>query len=610
MRRVISLFVFLFLCFFNTQGKEKGILIEAEAFQHHGGWSLDQQFMDQMGSPYLIAHGLGKPVEDASTIIPIAEGGEYYVYVRTFNWTSPWCDGEGPGRFQVSVAGKTIPSVLGTVGKEWAWQKAGVVSIPQGDVEFCLHDLSGFDGRVDAIYLTSNPRALPPSHDKILVHKPSVVDTEYDLAVIGGGVAGMSAAAAAARLGLKVALVNNRGILGGNNSSEIRVHLGGTIDIEPYPLLGALQHEFGPQRGGNAQPASNYEDSLKMEWMKSERNVDLFLNYHCIAVRKKGKALQSVVLQNIKTGKQIQVKSRFYADCTGDGTLGFLSGAEWRMGREARSEYQESLAPEVADSITLGASVQWYSVKDEQEVPFPEFSYGISFDEKSAEHVAMGEWTWETGMNRNQISEFEQIRDYGMLVIYSNWSYLKNHSPWQDEYTHRKLGWVAFLAGKRESRRIVGDYVLSQNDLDSRIEQPDASFITTWHMDLHEPDPKNSAYFPHQEFKAITHSNPIYPYAVPYRCLYSRDIDNLFMAGRDISTTHVALGSTRVMRTCGMMGEVVGMAASLCCKYHVNPRSIYEKYLSELKLLMFEGVNKKDCPHTQNYNTSYFLNDK
>lgn len=610
MRRIVTVFVVLFSCTLCVIGKERGILVEAEAFQHYGGWSLDQQFMEQMGSPYLIAHGMGKPVEDASTTVSIPRDGTYHVYVRTYNWTSPWCDEEGPGRFSVSVAGKSLPVVLGTKGKEWGWQKAGEVRLSEGKVELSLHDLSGFDGRVDAIYLTTNSHSQPPVHDRITVQKPREIEKEYDLAVIGGGVAGMSAAASASRLGLKVALVNNRGVLGGNNSSEIRVHLGGTIDIGPYSHVGALQHEFGPRKGGNAKPASFYEDSRKMEWMKAEKNVDMFLNYHCIGVEKHGNRLQSVVLQHIQTGEQIRIKSKLFSDCTGDGTLGYLSGAEWRMGREARHEYGEALAPEVADSITLGSSVQWYSVENEQENAFPEFSYGISFDEKSAEHVQMGEWTWETGMNRNQITEFERIRDYGMLVIYSNWSYLKNHSPWKEEYAHRELGWVAYLAGKRESRRIMGDYVLSQNDLDCRIEQPDASFTTTWHMDLHEPDPKNSAHFPQQEFKAITHSNPIYPYAVPYRCLYSCDIENLFMAGRDISTTHVALGSTRVMRTCGMMGEVVGMAASLCCKYHVYPRAIYEKYLPDLKQLMFEGVNDKDCPPNQDYNTSYFLEDK
>lgn len=608
MRRIISFLIILF--FFAISISAKGILIETESFSSYGGWTLDQQFMDQMGSPYLIAHGLGKPVEDAYTTISIPRSGTYHIYVRTYNWTSPWYDGEGPGRFQISLAGKRMPLVLGTKGKGWMWQEVGFTTLQEGKAEIRLHDLSGFDGRIDAIFLAPNSHCQPPVHNEIVVHKPLKTGKEYDLAVIGGGVAGMSAAVSAARLGLKVALINNRDVLGGNNSSEIRVHLGGTIDMGPYPMLGAMQNEFGPLKGGNAQPASYYEDSKKLEWVKAEKNVDLFLGYHCIDVKKKGKRLQSVVLQQIRTGEQMEIDSKLFSDCTGDGTLGYLSGAEWRMGREARSEYGESLAPEKADSITLGSSVQWYSMENEQAFSFPEFSYGISFDENSAEHVTMGEWTWETGMNRNQISDFEQIRDYGMLVIYSNWSYLKNHSPWQDEYAHRELGWVAYYAGKRESRRIMGDYVLSQNDLDSRIEQNDASFTTTWHMDLHEPDPKNSVHFPNQEFKAITHSNPIYPYAVPYRCLYSRDIDNLFMAGRDISTTHVALGSTRVMRTCGMMGEVVGMAASLCCKYHVTPRAIYEKHLPELKQLMFEGVNKKDVPSTQDYNTSYFLNDK
>ena len=165
-----------------------------------------------------------------------------------------------------------------------------------------------------------------------------------------------------------------------------------------------------------------------------------------------------------------------------------------------------------------------------------------------------------------------------------------------------------YIAGKRESRRLLGDYVLKEDDLTKHVAHEDASFTTTWSIDLHRPDPENTRYFPGREFKATTDHVVIYPYPVPYRCLYSRNIDNLFMAGRNISVTHVALGTVRVMRTTGMMGEVVGMAASLCKKYQATPRDIYHYYLEELKSLMQKGVNKKGLPNNQRYNEGGRLN--
>jgi hypothetical protein len=214
----------------------------------------------------------------------------------------------------------------------------------------------------------------------------------------------------------------------------------------------------------------------------------------------------------------------------------------------------------------------------------------------------MGEWTWETGMNYDQCEEFERIRDYGLMVVYSNWSFLKNRLQNNEAYRNRSLGWVAYIAGKRESRRLLGDHVLNENDLMQEIAYPDASFTTTWSIDLHYPDPENTKHFPGEEFKSICVHGATNPYAVPYRCLYSRNIDNLFMAGRDISVTHIGLGTVRVMRTCGMMGEVVGMAASLCREHDALPRDIYTSHLDALKSLMQQGAGKQGLENNQLYN--------
>ena len=258
----------------------------------------------------------------------------------------------------------------------------------------------------------------------------------------------------------------------------------------------------------------------------------------------------------------------------------------------------------------MGASVQWYSEDQGKATGFPEFNYGMNFTEQSCEKVIMGEWTWETGMNVDQTKNFEYVRDYGLLVVYSNWSFLKNHLRENTQYKNRSLGWVAYISGKRETRRLLGDYILKEDDLVKSVVHEDATAATTWTIDLHYPNPKNTAHFPGREFKSIAKHIKIHPYPVPYRCLYSRNIDNLFMAGRNISVTHVALGTTRVMRTTGMLGEVVGMAASLCKKHNVTPRGIYRYHLEDLKRLMEEGVGKKGLPNNQQYNQGSTLGEK
>lgn len=593
------------------------LLVETENFECKGGWVVDQQFMDLMGSPYLMAHGMGVPVEDASTEIFIPKSGVYHLYARTYNWTSPWHDGKGPGKFRILVDNKNVGTTVGDTGNRWYWQYVGKVKLSDGTKKLTLHDLSGFNGRCDAIYLSTDKKA--PVNDlsglerfrrEMMTIIPAEEAISFDLVVCGAGIAGMCAAMSAARLGMKVALVNDRPLIGGCNSSEIRVHLGGRIEVGPYKQLGNLIKEFGHTMPGNAMPAENYEDDKKIDWIQSEPNISLFVNTRIISVKKSGNVITSVIGRNIETGKELCFTAPLFVDCTGDGTVGALAGADYRMGRESRYMHNELLAPIKADSLTMGASVQWYSVEKEEKNSFPEFEYGLEFNEESKQDVTMGEWTWETGMNFNQITDFEYIRDYGLLVVYSNWSYLKNKSSVKKKYSDHKLEWVAYVAGKRESRRLLGDYILTSNDIINYNVKEDASLATTWSIDLHYPDPENSKYFPDREFKSIAEHVMIYEYPIPYRCLYSRNVDNLFMAGRDISVTHAALGTVRVMRTTGMMGEVVGMAASLCKKHNVLPRRVYQIYLNELKSLMKEGTGKKGLPNNQKFNMGGYLPER
>ncbi|MDD4226257.1 MAG: FAD-dependent oxidoreductase [Mariniphaga sp.] len=597
---------------------KNSLFLEAENFQNKGGWVVDQQFMDLMGSSYLMAHGMGRPVNQAETMAEFPSTGEYTVFVRTYNWTSPWSDGEGPGKFQLLVNGKETGPVLGASGSEWLWQHAGKVNVEEKRIRIGLKDLTGFNGRVDAIFFTKNhlppPNTLPDltnfrKKQLKIPNKPKFAG-EFDLVVIGGGVAGTTTAVSAARLGLQVAIIQDRPVLGGNNSSEVRVHLGGRINLKPFPELGNVVKEIGPSQGGNAQPASYYEDEKKMNVVLAEENISLFTNYRAFAVKMKKSTITEVHARHIENADELAFRAPLFADCTGDGTIGFLAGADYTMGRESRNEYGESTAPEKADRLTMGSSVQWYSVEEPNPVDFPVFQYGIAFNEENSEPVTMGEWTWETGMNFDQVSDFERIRDYGLLVVFSNWSTIKNTSPWKEEFQKRRLDWVAYIAGKRESRRLLGDLVLKEQDLTDYVIYPDASASTSWTIDLHYPDPENTKHFPESEFKSIAVHKKIHPYPVPYRCFYSRNVDNLFMAGRNISVTHVALGTVRVMRTTGMMGEVVGMAASVASKHNTNPRGVYENYLDELIELMKKGVGRYNIQNMQNYNLGGSLGPK
>ena len=584
------------------------VLLEAERFAEKGGWFIDQQSMDVMGSPYLLAHGMGKPVADATTTVTFPKKGTYYLFVRTRNWTAPWTD-QAAGQFEVRVNGKAF-GPLGVKNRDWDWVLAGKVTLKDPQATVALHDLTGFDGRCDALYFTTDKDDVPPNAVAQLdtlrrtllgLDTTPTVDS-YDFVVIGGGMAGTCAAISAARLGVKTALIQNRPVLGGNNSSEVRVHLGARINLEPYPALGNLVNEIGPERGGNAQPQDYYEDDKKLQAVLNEPNITLFLNYHANAVEMDGNRITKVFAENLETGEKRGFAAPLFADCTGDGTIGFLAGAEYMTGRESRATFHEPTAPEEADNLTMGISVQWFAETAETPQPFPDIAWGLPWSEEKAFAITKGDWDWETGMGKDMVLETEYIRDYGLLVVFSNWAYLKNHYANKAQFAHERLRWVAYIGGKRESRRLVGDYILTENDLINQNFLPDGTAPTSWTIDLHYPDPENLEQFDGEAFRSIAKHIKIYPYPIPFRCLYSKNIANLMMGGRDISVSHVALGTVRLMRTGGMMGEVLGMAASICKAHGATPRELYQRHFAELEKLMQQGVGNPNLPNVQKYN--------
>ena len=594
------------------------VFVECESFSDKGGWSVDQQFMDQMGSPYLIAHGVGTPVKDAETAVEIPEPGKYAIWARTRNWNAKWAK-EPAGRFRIALNGTELDRDLGTEGDEWAWQKVSELHLDKGTLKVALKDQTGFDGRCDAIVFSSDAGWTPPSagaeltmfRRRVGAVRLSQEMVSADLVVVGGGVAGTCAAISAARFGLRVALVHDRPMVGGCNSSEVRVHLGGRINIGEYKKLGDVVAEIGPAKGGNARAAGQYEDGRKMEAVAAEPNIMLFANTHVTRVetmnRNGKRSILSVYGQNVETGVETRFVAPLFADCTGDGNLGALAGAEFRYGRESKGETGEKTAVDKADSQTMGASVQWNSTvpANQEDAKFPDIAWALpGFNDNTCQKLVYGDWNWETGMRQHQVDDAEHIRDYGLMVVYSNWNFLKNRAKPEvrAEFAPRKLDWVAYVAGKRESRRLVGDYVLRQQDIEDMVKFEDGTCCTSWTIDLHYPDEKNEKDFPGAPFKSVARHIKTHYYPIPYRCLYSRNMENMFMAGRNISVTHVALGTVRVMRTTGMMGEVVGMAASICKANRCMPRGVYEKHLGELKALMEKGVGKGLPQPSQHYN--------
>lgn len=626
MRSFMLLVALWFAAAVPCQQADSLVLVEAESFQDTGGWVVDQQFMDFMGSPYVLAHGLGIPVQDASTVVTFPGAGRYRVWVRTRDWVAPWNAPGTPGRFELQINGTSLTTTFGTEGADWHWQDGGEVDVTR-QTAVTLHDLTGFEGRCDAI-LFSKDRSFEPPHGgeelanlrgKLLGWDREPADGgTFDLVVVGGGVAGTSAAITAARLGCKVALIQDRPVLGGNGSSEVRVWPEGHTNHEPYPRIGDVVRELIRKKGrgdGNARNRDIYDDHRKLDLARAEKNLTLLLEHRANAATHENGHVRTVRAQHTRSGKRLRITGRWFLDATGDGVLGALVGADfemtheghmgvsnlWNVGEVEKNEYQLLCECEDDDPMSLNF------VKSNQPAPFPRCPWAVDLSDKPfpgrkplkggkrgmANLSQLGGWFWETGFDRHPITDLEHMRDQNLRAMYGAWDALKNVDG---QYPNQRLKWAAFIAGKRESRRLLGDVVVTGKDFHDLKPFEDAAFPCTWHIDLHFPKKAFQKGHEGDEFISDYTRGAGYkykgPYWAPYRALYSRNVDNLFMAGRDISVTHEALGAVRVMQTCGMMGEVVGMAASLCKKHDCNPRAVYEQHLDELKALLKRGAGK------------------
>lgn len=576
-------FVYALTIVWSIQG-QTSYLLEAEAFLEPGGWSVDPQFVQQMGSPYLMAHGMGRPVQDAKTQFKVNNQGSYHVWVRTKDWApGPW---ESPGRFIIYIDSLAYPVIP---IPEWNWVYLSKCELTGGLVSISLRDVTGFNARCDAIYFSTDSIAPPNAHDalqewrkaKHLEPLAPEVEKTYDLVITGGGIAGCAAAIAAAEQGLRVALIHDRPVLGGNASSEIRVHTLG-IYGKFERILRMIDTEHYPNGSSEAIRDQEKRDSN----MHQYSNIDIFLNWRAYDAVSKDSIIEFVDARHTSSGERIRFKSNLFLDSTGDGWIGYWAGAEYSYGRESVYKYDEKWpewgelwSPEIGDNLVMGSSILWQTTQLDSATLFPDVPWA---KEVAREHMATaGEWYWEfSRSDMHQIQDGEEIRDHLLRAIFGSFYNAKQDSS----HSKYALEWVSYLLGKRESRRLMGDHVFTFKDVTELRKFRDSVVMEIREIDVHfqkqleeekQPDFLSTALF----YKTSK-------YYIPYRSLYSRNIKNLFMAGRNFSCSHVGLGGPRVMRTTGQMGAAVGYAASLCKRFDVFPRAIYHSYLDQYMSLI------------------------
>jgi len=616
------------------------ILIEAESFDDLGGWTLDTQFIHSMGSPYLIAHGLGRPVAPARTTVTLPGAGRWHVWVRTKNWVpGPW---EAPGRFRLSINERELEHAFGAGDGEWGWEPGGATEVDSTEVSLSLVDLTGFDGRCDAILWTQDESLIPDNSSEPMCEwrrrygaVEDVPDSSFDLVVVGGGLAGISAAVAAARAGLEVALVQDRPVLGGNASHEVQVGPAGNYPPGRYPHLGDIVKELTPERTENAESQEWFGESgeMRRRVVDAESNLKLLLNCRAYRVETENNRIVAVWAMGTRGHERRRLAARYFVDATGHGTVGLRSGADHSMEPGERMGMTNIWRWRWTDREVEFPETPWALQLTEHAFPYP--GDGGWLNEKGepvrrprydnwvrpapAKKGFNGQWFWESGFDKHPLDDLEATRDHNLRAAFGAFNALKNHDvyasvdPSGRSHANAELYWMACIGGPRETLQLLGDVVIGKDDIYGERDFPDACVPATWGIDLHYPMPLYARHNPDNPFISRAHfdgrvddsqgkwadsprpclEGPMRGkhdsskgYLFPYRAFYSRNIENLFMAGRDLSCTHEALGTVRVMNTLGMVGVVVGRAAAVACKHDTTPRGVYEDHLEELKAIL------------------------
>lgn len=414
-----------------------------------------------------------------------------------------------------------------------------------------------------------------------------------DFAVIGGGMAGICSAISASRRGVKVCLIHNRPVLGGNASSEIRMWIRGASDHFPYYKEGGILEEIALDNA-YYNPDMTYPlwDMVLYNKVKTESNITLLLNTVCSEADCKDGKISRIGAFCMTDYVQYYVSAKYFADCSGDSVLADLTGAEYSYGREGYGKYGESLRQGDGDSYTMGNSLLIQVAETDEPVSFTpppfakrpseeEFRYRLNLDKRMG-FIDNNYWWIEAGGDKDTLHGAEAINRELLATVYGIWDFVKNSGKFDSE--NWDLHFVGTLPAKRETRRYIGDYVLSQNDIDSGTRFDDEVAYGGWTMDDHSPFG-----FHNGEKPNVFHPVKA-PYSIPWRCLYSRNVSNLAFAGRNISASHLALSSTRVMATCAMLGQAVGTAVSIADKYNLSFRELLP-YADQLK----QALRDDDC---------------
>ncbi|XMO85890.1 FAD-dependent oxidoreductase [Algibacter sp. AS12] len=408
----------------------------------------------------------------------------------------------------------------------------------------------------------------------------------YDVAVIGGGAAGICAAVSAARNGSKTVLIQDRPVLGGNASSEIRVHLNGVNNIngKAERETGIIEEILLHNRFENEQESFPVFDHVLYDFVVREPNLELMLNTQAIEAVMDGGKIKSALCWQATTEMLYTINAPIFIDCSGDGLLAATSGAEYRTGREGKAEFDETYAPDEPDGWQMGATLLMSSKDMGKPMTYNPPSYAIKYTHEGGHERRKfagfqdGIWWIEIGSDDDIIGDAEKNRHVLMAYLHGVWDYIKNSGKFP-EAENLALDWVGSLPGRRESRRFIGDYIVSEKDMTEHKHFYDAVAFGGWSLDEHNPggilDIKERPSFFHYHFKEV--------YQFPFRSLYSKNVSNLMFAGRNVSQTHIALSSSRIMATCALQGQAVGTAASICNKRNILPREVGKTHINELQ---------------------------
>lgn len=590
--------------------KRTEILLEAEQFRDYGGWTLESQFADEMGSAYLLASGIGIPVKDAVTETEIPESGEYRVWVRTKDWVPD----AHPGTFEILINGISIGKTFGSSGKGWTWELVEHVQLSAGKTELALHDLTGFYGRCDAIYIT-NTNIAPIDHPadagrkwrkRLLGIAEGPVETEeYDVVVVGGGIPGCCAAYTAAKEGCSVALLQEMEYLGGNASFE--------VGLSPEGYTGGLVDVLAKRQVDGNIAAAHILDELE--------GCDVFMSRHVFATHCENNRLVSVDALNLKTGEESRFRGKTFIDCSGRAILGALSGVATMFGQESKSDFGEGLAPEQADEMHHGNTILFRTEMEKEPVDFPEVPWATEiakdyadlegqisvisslfgqgpYENKPGPYVGPkkikpyqrkdGSWVhglnltkshfWEYGQWLDPYTHKEEVRDHLLRAIIGTYVNVREREP--EKYRNLRLVYLGNVAATGAFRCYLGDHILTENDIREHTVYPDDIVTNAGPFCLHYPGNKKYD-FRLGDWKWVVRDGKTYK--VPFSCLYSADLDNLLCAGKHISSTHIASSTIKLMGNGGHHGVVTGVAAAMCVKYGTTPRKIRTDRIDELR---------------------------